>query len=404
MATWTYNQGGETYDDAGALWDGLDPNGVVTVLVGTPSSASAISRVKLDTIVATDNATSGSGILQFTIQQALSALTTVKDQAMVRIVDHVLHTETHRAFIRSRKPITGIEPQVEIVADDIGVLLHDTYIPLEARPAETMQARIIALWFFYRPNFLDNATTHIASIGSTLAAQTFAGVTLYQAIEATVMQASSTAKFHVDSLGKLHVYTSESNSAPYDVIVGTPGSDLAPEDFSVEYETMSYYNRVYVQGATPEASGFFQDDAAIAATGLIRETALQASDCTALTMSEAVADSFFAAQATAVLRGRFVTRSPKDGWQSGQNVTVTEPDIPLSGVTFQIQSVTTRYQPSGTGAGFVREYEVEFGGRSNASPGDQAAATASGQLVYGNLGAEGRVFVTSDGVTVTDGT
>lgn len=404
MAIATYNDAGDTYNDLDFLWDGLDPAQAMSILVGTSAASAELSAsIPLASMVATDNGTSGRSLISFRIRGALSSFPTVKDQAVVKIVDHARNTETHRAFIRSRRPITGIEPEVEIIADDIGGLLDDTFIDVEIRPAETMVARITALWFFYRPPYLDNSLSFVASIGGTLEAQTFAGVTLRQAIEATISQASASAKYHVDSLGRLHVYTSETNPAPYAVVFGTPGGgQIAPEDLSIDYDTNEYFNRVYIQGGTPEGSGYFFDAAAIAAVdGLIRTTVLQAPDCTTAAMAQALADMYLGRAGTAIARGSFTTSSPKDGWQSGQNVVVTEADIGLTAQSFPIRSVTTTFEATNTG--LRRKYAIEFGGRQAGGIGSQSATLGSGQLVYGNLGGQSNVYITADGMTVTDG-
>jgi len=400
----TYNNAGDTYEDTDFQYEGLDPARPLSVLIGTSAAAADLTGdIPLESVVATDNGTTGRSLISLTIQQPLSALPTVKDQAVVKIVDHALNTETHRAFIRSRRPITGLEASVEIIADDIGGLLDDKFIVLEVRPAETMLARITALWFFYRPNFLDNDLSFVSSIGGTLPAQTFAGVMLREAIEMTIAQASSTASYHVDSVGRLHVYTSESNPAPYSVIFGTPGGgQIAPEDLSIDYDSNTYFNRVYVQGANPDGSGWFQDDAAIATVGgLIRETVIQAADCETAAMALALAQMFLADASSSIPRGMFTASSPYDGWRSSQNLTVTEADIGLSAVSFPIRSVTMTFEATRTG--FRRIYVVEFGGRQAGGLGARSETLGSGQLVYGNLGGQSNVYITSDGVTVTDG-
>jgi hypothetical protein len=408
MATWTYEQAGETYDDTGALYDGLDPTQAMSVLVGTRTSSTDITAdVNYRTLVATDNGSSGRGLISFRIEQPLSAVSaSVTDQAMVRIVNHALNTETHRGFIRSRKPVgkPGYDA-VEIVADDIGGLLDDTFIPLEVRPAETMQARIIALWFFYRPDPLDNDTANIASIGSTLAAQTFAGVTLRQAIESTISQASTSADYFVDALGKLRVFTSSGLTSPVNIDNDAPtGGEDAAEELDIEYDTANYANRVYVQGQTPEASAFFHDDTAIAAAGgVIRTAVVRAPDCTTLAMAQALGLMYLGRVKAANARGSF-TITNVNGWKAGQNVLITDSAKGLSAQSFRIHRVTTRLVRPGSTSPVFR-YDVEFGGAAASSTGGPQDTTVpgSGQLVYGNLGGESRVHIDADGLTVTDG-
>jgi hypothetical protein len=388
----TYNDAGDTYEDTDFLWDGLDPALAMSVLIGTSAASTELSGdIKWNTFVATDNGTSGRSLISFRIEAALSTLTTVIDQAMVKVVNHTLHTETHRAFIRSRKPIgSPMYDAVEIIADDIGGLLDDTFIALEIRPAETMVARITALWLFYRPNFLDNDLSNVASIGGTLPAQTFVGVTLRQAIEATISQASASADYFVDALGRLRVFTASGLTAPFNIDNDAPtGGEVAADKLDIEY----------VQGGTPEGSGYFP------AEGRTRTTVIQAPDCTTLAMATALSNMYLGRVNASVPRGSFEITGV-DGWQAGQMILITDAAKGLSAASFRIRRVTTRVaRPGPTAATLVFRYTVEFGGSlAGGGLGVPTDTLGSGQLVYGNLGGESNVYITSDGVTVTDGT
>lgn len=395
----TYNEASQTYDDLDFLYEGLDPAETMTVLVGTRTSGTVVTP-KWDTFVATDNGTSGRSLITMRIDEALSSLTSVQDQAMVRVVDHSLNTETHKAFIRARKPIgRPMYDAVELVADDIGGLIDDTFIALDVRPAETMQTRITYLWQTYADAALDDSLASVASIGSTLPEQEFVGVTLRQAIESTIAQASSSADYYIDSVGKLHVFTSEANSAPVNIDVDAPtGGEDASETLDLEYDSNSFCNRVYVQGGTPEGSGYFVSDAGItAANGVIRTHAIQAPDSTTQAMAQALADMYLGRVATGIPRGSF-TITGVDGWRAGQNVLITDSAKSLSAQSFRIRRVTTRVARPGTS--MVFKYEVEFGGSSDGNAGGQT--TGYQQQVYGNLGGDSRVYVTKDGITITD--
>jgi len=403
----TYDDAGDTYEDTDFLWEGLDPALAMSVLIGNRSAAEDLTAdVDWDTFVATDNGTNGRSLVNFRLNRSLTSLTTVTDQALVKVVNHALHTESHRAFVRSRKPVgKPMYDATDIIADDIGGLLDDTFIPIEIRPGETMVARITALWFFYRPDFLDDALTFVVSIGGTLPEQTFAGVTLRQAIEATISQASSSADYYVDALGRLHIFTSETNPAPFNIDADAPtGGEVAPETLDIEYESNSYANEVYIQGGTPEGSGWFSDVVAIAAaSGLVRQAVVQAPDCTTAAMATALSNMYLGRVKSGVPRGMFRI-TDVDGWQAGQNVLVTDAAKGLSAQNFRIRKVTTRVvRPGATPA---RRYDVEFGGSSaGGSPmGSISENLGSGQLVYGNLGGQSNVYITSEGVTVTDST
>jgi hypothetical protein len=401
MAIATYNDAGDTYEDTDFLWDGLDPALAMSVLVGTSAAAADLTGdIKWDTFVATDNGSTGRSLISFRIEAALSALTTVTDQALVKVVNHTLHTETHRALIRSRKPIgRPLYDAVEIIADDLGSLLDDTFIALEIRPAETMQARLIALWAAYRPNLLDNDTSLIASIGSTLEAQTFAGVTLRQAIESTLSQASASADYFIDGIGRLRVFTASGLTAPFNIDNDAPGGgEVAADRLDIEYDTNSFVERVYVQGGTPEGSGYYP------AEGRVRTKVIQAPDCTTAAMATALASMYLGRVDSGIARGSFEITGV-DGWQAGQMVLITDAAKGLSAASFRIHKVTTRVaRPGPTAATLVFRYTVEFGGsQAGGGQGVPTDTLGSGQLVYGNLGGQSNTYITADGVIVTDG-
>lgn len=174
---------------------------------------------KWDTLVATDSGVGARGTLNLRLTRMLARLPEVTDQALVRVIDHgAAEGDSFRGFVRARRPIRvpGLA-ETEIIADDIGGLLDDAFIPHEARPAESMQARLGFLWGRYASPPLSGDFTKVAAIGGTLPAQDFSGVSLRQAIEATIAQASTDAAYYIDGLGKLHVFTAESNDAPIEI-------------------------------------------------------------------------------------------------------------------------------------------------------------------------------------------
>lgn len=349
-----------------------------------------------------DTGTSARSTSNMRLRTTLVAAPEIYDQAIVRVYSSVEDDEVFRGFIRSRHPTTGMNSMLDLIADDIGGLLDDTWIPSEPRPAETLKARIGYLWGKYAGSFLASDMTAVASIGGTLPAQNFAGVTLREAIEATISQASSTATYYVDALGVLHVFTASASSAPYAVVVGTPaGGQIAPEDLDIDFDSNSYANRVYVQGATPAGSGFFVDAIAIAAAGgLIRTATLEAPDCETAAMATSLASMYLGRVSSALVRGRFSASSPYVGWRADQNVTVTEPDMGISAEVFRIANVTTTFQKIPTG--YRRRYEVEFGASRTGGVGGQTSSLGGGQVVSGQLGGASNVYVTSDGIAVTD--
>jgi hypothetical protein len=359
----TYNESGQTYDDADFLWDGFDPGLDLAVMIGDEAvTTDYTGSISYDSLVATDNASSGRGTISLRLEATLASLTNVKDQALVKVVrGDPLYTETHRGFIRSRRPISRPRyDAVEIIADDPGGLLDDVVIDYNWRPAETMQARIAGLWLSYRPNFLDGSQAFVASIGSTLEEVEFRRVTLRQALESTIQLASATADYFIDRLGVLHVFTASGLTAPLNVDNDAPaGGETAVEELIVEYDTNTYANRVYVEAATEEASGYYQDDAAIAAAdGLIRTASISAPEATTADMAEAAAMAYLERSSSAIVRGSFEITGV-DGWEGGQNVLITDSSVGLSAASFRIFRVTTRVIRPGSDPVF--RYRVEFG-------------------------------------------
>lgn len=619
----TYNDASLTYDDADYVYDGIAESQGIAVLVGSLSAAEDVTQyVKWDTLVATDGGTGAKGTVNLRLERAISALTTLTDQSLLRLLDLSAHDEPIRAIVTSRRPfVLPGYTATEVIAEHVSALLDSTFIASEIRSAETAQTRITALWGGYAGSPLDlDDLSKVANIGTTLPEQNFAGVTLRQAIESTISQASTSADYYVDSLGKLHVFTSEINDAPANIdadaptpgyslavlaldpvaywrlgeasgtvavdemganngtyvnaptlgaaglLTGDPntavtfdgttqyatvpdaaaldygdvftlavwarnsvavtgneclinkglgtgslyvtagnvltldkgatarlvastssfsvnaphflvatkagatvklyidgvdvtgvvtnatmidtatqlaigseqsansfngtldepaiwnraltaaeianlhaigtgeqvaaGGEIAPERLDIDYDSGSYANRVYIQGANPAGSGYYSDTAAITAVGMTRTAVLQAPDCETAAMATALANMYLGRVSSSTPRGSF-TITDTDGWRSGQNLTVTSADHGLVAEAFRIARVTTRVARPGTLP--VRSYSVEFGGSRAGGSGVSADSLGSGQLVSGQLGGASNLYVSSDGVSVTDG-
>jgi len=372
----------------------------ISVFIG---SRDFTSHVKWDTLVATDNGTSGRGTTNLHLERTMAQAPEVYNRALLRVVDHTNDAEAVRGVVLSRKPLKlpGYSA-LDIIAADIGSLLDETFIPSEVRPAETMRARIGYLWGAHAGSFLSGDLSNVASIGGTLPAQNFAGVTLRQAIEATISQASASADYYVDALGKLHVFTAESNDAPLDIDADSPGAgEVAPETLDIDYDSGVYANRVYIQGATPSGSGFFTDHAAVsAANGLVVTRVMRAPDCETAAMALSLANMYLGRVSSGTPRGSF-SLTGNHGWRAGQNLTITSADHGLTDEPFRIARVTTRI--ARPGSSLLRHFSVEFGGSRAGGTGVSADSLGTGQLVSGQMGGASNVYVTSDGVSVTDG-
>lgn len=272
-------------------------------------------EVKWDSLVITDSGSSAKGIANLHLMLGLASLPEVTDQAALLLVDHLAEDVAYRGYVRSRHPVsTPRYDGVDLVADDIGSILDDTWIASAVRPAETLQARVGYLWGAYAGSHLSGDLSYVAAIGAgggggTLPAQNFAGVTLRQALEAAIGQASSAAEYYVDMLGRLHVFTAETNDAPFNIdAAGVAG--IAPHELDIDYDSNAYANRVYIQGATPAGSGFFADGAAIAAAnGLVRTAVLRAPDCETAAMARSLANMYLGRVSEAKMRGSFSVTS-----------------------------------------------------------------------------------------------
>ena len=401
----TYDDAALTYDDAAYIYDGIAEAQGIAVLAGTLSAAEDVTQyVKWDTLVATDGGNGAKGTVNLRLERAINLLTTLTDQSLIRLLDLTANNEPVRAIVTSRRPFVLPDyTATEVIAEHVSALLDSTFIASAVRPAETMRVRILALWAAYASSPLDlSDLSKVASIGATLPVQNFAGVTLRQAIESTISQASAAADYYVDSLGKLHVFTSEVNNAPANIHADAPGAgQVAPESLDIDYDSGSYANRVYIQGATPAGSGYYSDTAAIAAVGMTRTAVMQAPDCETAAMAQALANMYLGRVSSSVPRGSF-TITASDGWRAGQNLTVTSADHGLAAEAFRISRVTTRVARPGTS--LVRSYTVEFGGSRAGGRGASADSLGTGQLVSGQLGGDSNVYITSDGLAVTDGT
>jgi hypothetical protein len=354
---------------------------VISTALTTPTTLTGIGiyvggrsftgDVKWDTLSITDGGTNARGQLVMTIMLPISGLAEVYDQAQVVVVDWDAGTDPFRGYVVSRRPFVAPNnlSWTEVTATDIGSLLDDAFIAYESRPAESMQARIGRLWGQYASNHLSRDMSKVASVGGTLAASKLVSLTLRQAIEATISQASSSADYYVDTLGKLHVFTSESNDAPYNIDADSPGAgEIAPLSLEIDYDSGSYANQVYVQGFNAAGSGYFLSGSAIAAAnGLVRTAVIQAPDCDTAAMALNLATMYLGRVNSGKGRGRFTTKSTNDGWRAGQNVLITSSDLGLTNSSFRIARVTTTILRPGSTP--IRGYDVEFGGSAAGEEG-----------------------------------
>lgn len=319
--------------------------------------------VDWDRLVVTDSGSNAAGRVAMVLFQALTDMPELVDQQRIRVVDHDAGEKVIQGYVISRRPIVvPTYTETAVIASDNGSLLDDAFIAYESRPPESMKARIAYLWGYYATHDLSRSQSFVASIGGTLPAQELVSLTLRQAVEAVISQASSAADFYVDAVGRLHVFTSESNDAPFNVSDSAGVGEIEPENLHIDYDAGSYLNGVYVQGQNAAGSGYFYDHAAIArANGVVRTGVLQAPDCTTAAMARNLAQMYLGRVSSGKPRGSFETTG-NDGWHAGQNLTVMSVDHGLTDEEFRIHRVTMTIAVPGDEQ--VRHYHVEFGGVS----------------------------------------
>lgn len=356
-----------------------------TVTVGPHDVTSA---VQWDSLEFEDQGSSAQGTTGFRINGSLATYPGVRDQQWVEIVDHIAGGNAFRGFIDSRRPLRAPEwNEITVVCSAHDSLL-DNVIPLEIRPAgESDNARIGYLWGKYATGFLAADLTYVQQVSASLPAQTFAGVTLRQAIDMIAAQASTSAFFYLDAAGRPHYGTSETNPAPANVTSDAPGAgEIAPMDLDIDFDSKSYIGAVYVRGKTDAGSGWVYSESAKANHGgLVRSTFLDAADCTTAAMRNALGNMYLGRVGAAIARGSFSCKSSDaDGWRSGQTVDVASSHFDGLSETYRIARVRTSVLgPSGGRPAAMRRYEVEFGGARGGQGGNTGPVVATG--VVGDL-------------------
>lgn len=143
--------------------------------------------------------------------------------------------------------------------------------------------------------------------------------------------------------------------------------EIGPMDLSVDFDSGRYANRVYIQGATAAASGFYADGAAIAKVGFVRTVSVSAPEVETTTAAQSVATSLLRRLTAAEPRGSFTTIEGS-GWRYGQRVRVSHASAGPTGdlgrmygdaYPFRVARVATSVIRPGTSLQLA--YDVEFG-------------------------------------------
>ena len=298
------------------------------------------------------------------------------DEATLTVTEVSSATVLFGGFVRSRRiTVLATGRIIHILATDYNSLLDRAIVVSDKRVAgESDKARLTYLMTTYGPQFSSDYTK-ITTLTASMVAQKFVALTLRQAIERVLGQASTKSSYFVDPTGRLNTYDrTVVTAAPFNVRVGTPlGGELAPDEFSVDNDASNLANAIYIVGATAAGSGWFTDTTSISTYGR-RERFFNAPDADTAAKAKQLGLAVLADQKNPVPRGAFTTSSPNDGWRIGQSITITSTQHGLAGVSYRIARVTVHYL---SGAG-DREYSIEVGAPQVSMPALLAAAHGGG--------------------------
>lgn len=319
----------------------------------------APTKAELQSIRFEDNGDDEPGTLSLRLWDATSALA-VADQGTILVQEYATSQQVWAGVVQRKwyEP-TAAGRYVNVEAVSLSSLLNEIFIVRESRPSESDRARVLYLWGKYAHWPLSMDMSQVTETNASVAADDILSMTLGSALRFTMALAGSTNRLAIDPLGRLHWFAgSEVAAAPYNInrAMAPGGGNIAPDAISVTRDGV-LKNRVYVRGATAAGSGWFQDDASVAAYGA-RETPIDAPSSDTAAKALSIARMYLGRVAQPRTRGTFSTEEPYNGWRSGQNVTITDPSNDLAAQSFRIARVTTTFT-TGTG---TRRYGIEFGG------------------------------------------
>ena len=314
---------------------------------------------ELGSIEFTDNADDEPGRLALRYWDADNSRP-IRERAIVRVYEAATDDDVFLGVVqRGRYEPVAVGRYVYVEAIGVSSLLDEFLVPLETRPAgESDRARFLYFWGKYAKAPLNGDASQVTQTNASLPADAFLNLTLRSAMRQIAASAGSTVRFYVDALGRPHWYAgAETNPAPYNINVALApgGGNIAPDELKVERDGV-LKNRAYVRGATIEGSGWYQDDASVAAYGPL-ETYLDAPSSDTAAKAANIARLYFGRVAQPRIRGSFSTEEPYTGWRGGQWTTITDPQNGLAASSQRIVRVTTRFT-TGTGK---RRYRCEFG-------------------------------------------
>jgi len=353
--------------------------GVITNILTTPVSAAShplylfvngrdliLTVPDFTAITFTESATGDRGVGLWQHWDPLQAYTNdIRDGALVRWYDAVNDVDLFKGFLYRRTPgIIATGGLIPVEAFDGNRLYDRTLIVQDRRGPESDVARVSYLLGTYGGD-LNPDPTYFQLTNALLPATVFVQQTLRTALEQTAVLASPSTTFYADQTWRTHWFSSESYVAPYAVRIGTPsGSEIAPEDFVIDYDASQIVNAYYVQGRTAAGSAWFVDRASMDAYGR-REGYIDAPDADTYQKAQAVGLAALADGSQPIPQGTFTATFPYDGWHAGQILTVNS--APQFGITtsklFAISKVATRF----VRGDLSKAYDIQFGGYKPAS-------------------------------------
>ena len=312
------------------------------------------------------------GRAEFAIVDKANAVSALSDHAYIRVQRSGV--DGFRGFVTSRRPrITTTGRVVACTAMDISMLLDTTLVVANTRAAgESDSTRIKYLLATYGNQGLYNngvGSTDVSKIQTLNAAmpkQKFKFMTLRQAIESVLGQASPSSNYYIDASGRLHTFDSdhpENDTAPYNVNVAhtLSATEAAPIDLTIDFDSSNLINDYYVRAKYRTADIRRVDLVSISLYGR-RAAYIDAPDADTSTKAAAVGDAALRDTAFPLPRGSFTLEAPYDvragiSWRAGQTFNVTSTQHGLSAKPMRVHQVGTEFV-RGDGQ---RRVEIEFG-------------------------------------------
>lgn len=313
-----------------------------------------------NTLEVEDSMGSGSqGSMRATLDRKLSQLPELSPFDFVRVIDHDAGTDLFRGFITSYRPVKVVKAwdSVEVTATDHGVLLDNYFEGPYKRPAESVIARVGYFWGIMTPWYLNQSLDKVTA-SATLPKATYGAMSLRRILDEVADDTSAFARWYLDQAGKLHFFTAETNTCPFDITTDTPGGvEIAPHDLRIDWDAADYFNAVYVRGGNAEGSGWVYDQAAIAKAGVVVRTFLDYPNSLTAARRDAVGLRHIGWFTLGMMRGSFTCFSPDTGGlpRAGMALNVRSSQMSINGASRIVKVRTSLESPT------VRRYEIEFG-------------------------------------------